>query len=240
MLILPTARRAWRIVQVGTFTMSRQPRAQWLQDRRAELLDTQTFMGLHAAGAHCGQRPSEQDARLRPFLPRHCGDPAHHRCRSQESGRRDRLLCRATHLVSRRPSVDRLQAGALRRRIGGFNRSKASSAVTAATNRARATDRLHRDMWRRHDADIAELWPEMGDGTDQAARLAGVAESATPASSSFNRRQVSAALMTSLTTMSRAVLCGFPWCARWHVDPESAPAPRHLLSRLRTVCCQHR
>lgn len=53
---------------------------------------------LHAAGAHCRHRLSEQGARLQPALPRHRRDATHHRCRPQASRRRDRFLRRAAHL----------------------------------------------------------------------------------------------------------------------------------------------
>ncbi|WP_352842934.1 transposase [Mesorhizobium sp. M0933] len=53
---------------------------------------------LHAAGAHCRHRLSEQGTRLRPALSRYRGDVADDRRRPPTSRRRDRFLRRAAHL----------------------------------------------------------------------------------------------------------------------------------------------
>ena len=67
---------------------------------------------LHRAGRDRRHRLPEQGGGLRHSLPRHRRDLAHHRRRSQTSGRRDRLLRRPAHLG---PEPAASSAPALRR-----------------------------------------------------------------------------------------------------------------------------
>ena len=73
-------------------------RAQWLQDREAELLPVEYFHVVFTVPRTLAASPPEQDGRLRHPLPRHRRDPADDRRRPQAPGRRDRLLGRAAHL----------------------------------------------------------------------------------------------------------------------------------------------
>ena len=74
-------------------------RAQWLEDRQAELLDVPYFHVVFTVpDADRDHRVPEPDRGLRHPVPGGVGDVAHHRRRPQASGRGDRLPRRAAHL----------------------------------------------------------------------------------------------------------------------------------------------
>ena len=74
-------------------------RAQWLEDRQAELLDVPYFHVVFTVpAADRGHRLPEPDRRLRHPVPGGVGDVAHDRRRSKASGCGDRLPGRAAHL----------------------------------------------------------------------------------------------------------------------------------------------
>ena len=71
----------------------------WLAEREAELLPVPYFHVVFTLpSASRRHRLPEQGRRLRPAVPGRGRDPAHHRRRSQASGRPDRLHRRAAHL----------------------------------------------------------------------------------------------------------------------------------------------
>ena len=79
-------------------------RAQWVEKRTIRSSPDALFScRLHHSRTDRCHRLPEQRSRLRHSVPSHCRDLVHHRCRSQTSGRRDRLF-RCTSQLGTEPA----------------------------------------------------------------------------------------------------------------------------------------